>query len=168
MFPFIICSLSYSTLCMVMWPRCKDFTILNPIAMSAWCCHSLFKEFIFLFWQSWKARDDKICLVIFKSSLCIIPSFRKSDIQFPMRSLPLHVPADNDCIPDLCQNGGVCTDFIGSHQCECLEGFAGINCEIGRKLLLYSLKNCLDLVQSMIKLKNHLACTRSRWMLGAE
>ena len=36
---------------------------------------------------------------------------------------------DNDCIPDLCQNGGNCVDMIHGYQCECLLGWAGINCE---------------------------------------
>ena len=34
-----------------------------------------------------------------------------------------------DCAPNPCQNGGVCTDKVNSYNCTCLAGFNGTNCE---------------------------------------
>ena len=35
----------------------------------------------------------------------------------------------NDCEAGGCQNGGTCSDGIGTYTCECLEGFSGSHCE---------------------------------------
>ena len=35
----------------------------------------------------------------------------------------------NDCISDLCQNGGTCIDECASYACNCLYGYIGSNCQ---------------------------------------
>ncbi|XP_065894910.1 uncharacterized protein [Dysidea avara] len=37
----------------------------------------------------------------------------------------------NDCDPNPCQNGGSCTDGVGSFTCDCHNGFSGANCNKG-------------------------------------
>jgi hypothetical protein len=36
----------------------------------------------------------------------------------------------NDCSPDPCQNGGVCTDGLNSYTCQCPPGYEGGECQI--------------------------------------
>lgn len=36
----------------------------------------------------------------------------------------------NACIPDPCENSGVCVRAKGGYVCECQDGFSGGNCEI--------------------------------------
>ena len=38
----------------------------------------------------------------------------------------------NDCEPNPCQNGGVCVDGNNDHTCNCVTGYGGDNCEIGK------------------------------------
>ena len=37
----------------------------------------------------------------------------------------------DECASGPCQNGGSCTDQIGSYNCTCAPGFKGTNCQIG-------------------------------------
>jgi alpha-tubulin suppressor-like RCC1 family protein len=37
--------------------------------------------------------------------------------------------AHDDCVPDPCENGGECTDGVGSYTCECPVGYTGLRCE---------------------------------------
>ena len=39
---------------------------------------------------------------------------------------------DDDCLPNLCQNGGACTDGVNAYTCTCAVGFIGSNCENGK------------------------------------
>ena len=41
----------------------------------------------------------------------------------------------NDCLNRTCDNGGTCRDGVNSYSCNCLAGFTGHHCEIGRLLL---------------------------------
>eukprot|EP01051_Picozoa_sp_SAG22_P007766 SAG22_NODE_558_length_9115_cov_15.267524_4_plen_1578_part_01 len=51
------------------------------------------------------------------------------------RWVPTHVfesfefTDDDDCSPNPCQNGGACTDGLGSYTCSCTAGHNGDNCE---------------------------------------
>ena len=36
----------------------------------------------------------------------------------------------DECLTNPCQNGGVCTNSIGSYLCTCAVGFTGVNCEL--------------------------------------
>ena len=38
----------------------------------------------------------------------------------------------NECFDDPCRNGGTCNDLLNMYQCECVIGFAGVNCEEGQ------------------------------------
>ena len=46
----------------------------------------------------------------------------------------------DNCDPNPCVNGGVCTDGINSYTCTCAEGFTGENCVAGR---FYHFENIL-------------------------
>ena len=37
----------------------------------------------------------------------------------------------NDCSPNPCQNGGICTDEVNNYKCSCVAGYTGYNCSIG-------------------------------------
>jgi len=36
----------------------------------------------------------------------------------------------DDCDPDPCLNGGICTDGVDSYSCECVDGYTGGNCDM--------------------------------------
>ena len=35
----------------------------------------------------------------------------------------------DDCDPNPCENGGICTDRINTFTCDCEEDFTGLRCE---------------------------------------
>ena len=41
----------------------------------------------------------------------------------------------NECDSNPCQNGGLCVDYPNLYVCNCLPGFAGVNCENSEYLL---------------------------------
>ena len=40
-------------------------------------------------------------------------------------------PDHNNCEPDLCENGGICTDDHNDYDCACLPGWKGKRCDQG-------------------------------------
>jgi len=42
----------------------------------------------------------------------------------------------NYCELDSCLHGGVCQTVLGGHECECLEGYEGDRCEIGKQTII--------------------------------
>ena len=38
----------------------------------------------------------------------------------------------NECHSNPCLNGGKCIDEVDKHSCECLPGYKGEKCEIGK------------------------------------
>ena len=43
----------------------------------------------------------------------------------------ISIDIDN-CSPNPCNNGGMCTDGVDVYTCTCLGGFTGDNCEISK------------------------------------
>ena len=35
----------------------------------------------------------------------------------------------DDCYPNPCENGGSCSDGIGTYNCTCISEFTGANCQ---------------------------------------
>lgn len=35
----------------------------------------------------------------------------------------------NECLPEPCQNGGMCIDRLNGFECECMPGFTGYVCD---------------------------------------
>lgn len=56
----------------------------------------------------------------------------------------------DDCVPDLCQNGGTCEDGVNLYTCLCPSGFEGDYCEDNRNECILNVcvnyLNCVDLV----------------------
>ena len=50
----------------------------------------------------------------------------------------------NDCINHTCSNGGSCIDGVNNYSCNCLEGFTGHHCDIGRLLSLLLISEIKD------------------------
>ena len=46
--------------------------------------------------------------------------------------IPLSIADVNDCVPNPCQNNGVCTDGVNTVTCQCQPGFTGTNCETSK------------------------------------
>lgn len=45
------------------------------------------------------------------------------------------LPDINDCVNHTCENGGSCVDGVNNYSCNCLVGFTGQQCQIGKFLL---------------------------------
>lgn len=39
------------------------------------------------------------------------------------------------CFESFCKNNGICLNLINYYYCDCVVGFNGINCEIGKNFL---------------------------------
>ena len=37
----------------------------------------------------------------------------------------------NECASNPCNNGGSCSDLVNGYTCECVEGYAGLDCDYG-------------------------------------
>ena len=44
----------------------------------------------------------------------------------------------NDCAPNPCLNGGVCTDLVNDFKCKCRVGYTGKNCNNSKYLMSQS------------------------------
>lgn len=42
------------------------------------------------------------------------------------------IPDVNECVVNLCQNGGSCVNTFGGYYCKCPTGWSGSHCDIGR------------------------------------
>ena len=38
----------------------------------------------------------------------------------------------DECASEPCFNGGLCVDAVNEYQCDCLDGYDGINCQTGK------------------------------------
>ena len=45
----------------------------------------------------------------------------------------------NECESHPCQNNGSCSDLVNKYSCQCITGYTGSNCEIGRIYIYYLL-----------------------------
>ena len=52
------------------------------------------------------------------------------DYLFILFSIPS--PDINNCVNHTCENGGSCVDGVNNYSCNCLVGFTGYHCEIGK------------------------------------
>ena len=44
----------------------------------------------------------------------------------------------DECLSEPCENGGTCLDEASRYECQCVDGFRGDNCEIGKlDLMVY-------------------------------
>ena len=48
----------------------------------------------------------------------------------PLKIISIYALDIDDCVPNPCQNGGVCAVGVDSYNCTCVAGFNGINCGI--------------------------------------
>ncbi|CAH1229651.1 CDH6 [Branchiostoma lanceolatum] len=62
--------------------------------------------------------------------------------------VPLTCENIDDCGPDPCQNGAICTDLIADYNCACTEQYKGKNCTVDRNCYYFPCYNggsCLEL-----------------------
>ena len=57
--------------------------------------------------------------------------FNKQNYNLILRDFQSLILDIDDCAPNPCQNDGSCTDGVDSHNCTCVAGFSGTDCEIG-------------------------------------
>ena len=38
---------------------------------------------------------------------------------------------EDNCSPNLCENGASCEDLVGGYRCICPDGYVGTNCQTG-------------------------------------
>nr|CAC20782.1 fibrosurfin [Paracentrotus lividus] len=56
------------------------------------------------------------------------PDFTLSDSSSPISCQQLPCADTDECDPNPCLNGGICTDGVNSYTCSCPPGFTGTNC----------------------------------------
>ena len=64
----------------------------------------------------------------------------------------------NDCINHTCSNGGSCVDGVNNYSCNCLEGFTGHHCDIGRLLSLLLISEIKDGCFKVMVFNNVIRC----------
>ena len=62
----------------------------------------------------------------------------------------------DDCADQPCQNEGNCTDAVNDYTCNCVAGYSGKNCSIGKDAVHVNENNCLKL--SLIVMFGHCNC----------
>ena len=58
-------------------------------------------------------------------------------------------PDIDECASSPCQNGGTCIDDLNAYTCNCIPGYEGDNCEIGKilqSLVLFLVYHTLSLI----------------------
>ena len=65
-------------------------------------------------------------------------------------------PDIDECASSPCQNGGTCIDALNAYTCNCIPGYEGDNCEIGKilqNLVLFLVYHMLILIAMVISIK---------------
>ena len=62
----------------------------------------------------------------------------------------------DECTGDPCINGATCVDAVNSYSCDCVAGYTGEYCEIGRCYIRDKVLHCLYLKYTLQK------CLKSR------
>ena len=77
-------------------------------------------------------RNRRVGSLILEIQVWFISTFCHIVYQF----LTTHTFVDIDeCSPNPCQNGGVCTDMVNGYSCTCAAGYTGNDCETGEQHL---------------------------------
>ena len=65
-------------------------------------------------------------------------------------------PDIDECASSPCQNGGTCIDALNAYTCNCIPGYEGDNCEIGKirqNLALFLVYQMSNLKENVISIK---------------
>ena len=65
-------------------------------------------------------------------------------------------PDIDECASSPCQNGGTCIDSLNAYTCNCIPGYEGDNCEIGKilqNLVLFLVYHMLSLISMAMYIK---------------
>ena len=64
-----------------------------------------------------------------------------------LKVVSLFVPVTNECVGVTCENGGTCVDGYHIFECDCLDQYGGVFCEIG---IVYFTTACVYILYHMI------------------
>ena len=45
----------------------------------------------------------------------------------------------NECVSEPCKNGAYCLNEVNKFECECVVGYTGVQCDLGKYILIYAL-----------------------------
>ena len=89
-----------------------------------------------------QVNHDKLAMYIFESNISIYALYwiilvyiliSRWKLSISNCKISDYIIDIDECASSPCKNGGTCIDGVDSYTCDCVPGFTGINCEIGKE-----------------------------------
>ena len=80
----------------------------------------------------------------------------------PVQCFPSFLVYIDDCVGQPCENGGTCIDAVNDYTCNCVDGYTGKNCSIGKnRVCLFQNLPCILYLNLVYQLRAMLEKEKS-------